>query len=552
MRLDETSDQWWKDAIVYCLDVETFLDSDGDGIGDFRGLIRQIDYLAGLGVTCIWLMPFQPTPNGDDGYDVSDYYNVDERLGTLGDFVDFVRTAGDRGIRVIVDLVFNHTSIEHPWFQQARSSRDDPKRDWYVWRDEPSDQPKGLFFPDKETSNWAYDRKAGQYYLHRFYSFQADLNIENPEVRDELARILGFWLQLGVSGFRMDAVPALLETAGLPEPPTEDPREWLRRLRTYTNRRRGDAALLGEVNVNLSDLASYFGDHGDLLHMQFAFLMNQHFWLALARQEAEPLETVIRELPKVPPDNAWATFIRNHDELTLDKLTAPQIDDVFAAFAPSKDMQLYGHGVRRRLAPMLGGDPDRLRMAWSLMFSLPGSPMILYGDEIGLGENLTLDGRMAVRVPMQWSSDPNGGFSTAAKKDLVRPLATGDFGPEHVNVADQRRDDESLLNWIERLIRRRRETPEFGWGSVTLLETRSPVLFAHRCDWEGSTVIAVHNLGEPTAEATIQLDDDVVAIDDMLEDRDHELLDGCRLKVRLARYGYLWLRVRRKGDRRLS
>src|SRR3954452_15851052 len=552
MRIDETSDQWWKSAIVYCLDVETFLDSDGDGIGDFRGLIRQVDYLAGLGVTCVWLMPFQPSPQGDDGYDITDYYGVDERLGTVGDFVEFVRTAADRGIRVVLDVVFNHTSLEHPWFQRARSRPDGPKRDWSVGRDEPSAEPEGLFFPDKETSNWAYDRKAKQYYLHRFYSFQADLNWSNPEVRDEIARVLGYWLQLGVSGFRMDAVPAILETAGFPQEVEEDPREWLRRLRAFVDRRRGDGALLGEVNVNLSDLASYFGDHGDLLHMQFAFLVNQHLWLALARKEAEPLETVIRELPEVPPDNGWVNFLRNHDELTLDKLTAPQRDEIFAAFGPKKDMQLYGHGLRRRLAPMLGGDPDRRRLAWSLMFSLPGTPVILYGDEIGLGENLGLDDRMAVRVPMQWSDDANGGFTTAAAKELVRPFATGKFGPKEVNVVEQRRDRDSLLNWMERLIRRRRESPEFGWGAVTLLETQSPSLFAHRCDWEGSTVIAVHNLGESRSEATIALDDDVVAIDDMLEARDLEIVDGGKLKVALGRYGYLWLRVRREGDRKLS
>jgi glycosidase len=338
----------------------------------------------------------------------------------------------------------------------------------------------------------------------------------------------------------------------MPDPPKENSREWLRRMRAFVNRRRGDAALMGEVNVDLADLASYFGDHGDLLHMQFAFLMNQHLWLALARKEAEPLEVVIRELPEVPPDNGWATFLRNHDELTLDKLTAPQRDEIFAAFGPRKTMQLYGHGLRRRVAPMLAGDPDRLRLAWSLMFSLPGTPVILYGDEIGMGENLDLDGRMAVRVPMQWSDDKNGGFSNAAKKDLVRPLVKGELGPNRVNVADQRRDTDSLLNWMERLIRRRHESPEFGWGTVTLLETTAPALFAHRCDWDESTVVAVHNLGDGDAEATLDLGADVVDIDDMLEERQHNVLAGGKLKVRLAAYGYLWLRVRRKGDRRLS
>jgi trehalose synthase len=550
MRIDETSDQWWKNAVVYCLDVETFLDTDGDGVGDLNGVSRQIDYLAGLGVTCVWLMPFQPSPNRDDGYDVADYYGVDPRLGTPGEFVELVRTAQDRGIRIVIDLVANHSSDEHPWFQEARADRDSPRRGWYVWRDEPSDEPRGLFFPDRETSNWAYDEEAQQWYLHRFYSFQPDLDTANEEVRDEIARVAGYWLQLGVAGFRLDAVPAMLETEGLPERVKDDPREWLRRFRTFVNRRRGDAVLIGEVNVNLADLAGYFGSDGDLLHMQFAFLLNQHTWLALARESAEPLETVIRELPKVPPDNAWATFLRNHDELSLDKLTGPQRDEVFAAFAPDEEMQLYGHGVRRRLAPMLQGDPARLRLAWSLMLSLPGTPVIVYGDEIGMGDNLELDGRMSVRPTMQWSDDDNGGFSTADPADVVRPPASGDYGPAHVNVAAQSRDPDSLLAFMQRLIRRRRETPELGWGTSTLLETEAPAIFAHRCDWDGSTVVTVHNLAKKTAKATLDLGGDAIGVDDLLEQRDHEVVEGGRLDVTLGAYGYLWLRVLRgpEGD----
>ena len=537
MRLDETSDQWWKNAVVYCLDIETFCDSDGDGVGDLTGLIRQIDYLAGLGITCIWLMPFQPTPNRDDGYDVTDYYGIDERLGTPGQFVELIRTAADRGIRVIVDLVVNHTSDQHPWFQEARSDPEAPHRGWYVWRDEPSNEPKGLFFPNKETSNWAYDRKAKQYYLHRFYSFQPDLNTANPDVRDEIASVMGYWLQLGVSGFRIDAVPALLETEGMPERVKQDPREWLRRMRTFVNRRRGDAVLLGEVNVALADLAGYFGEHGDLLNMQFGFLLNQHLWLALAREQAEPIEIVIRELPEVPPDNAWANFLRNHDELTLDKLTAPQRDEIFAAFGSDPDMQLYGHGLRRRLAPMLDGDPDRVRLAWSALFSLPGTPVILYGDEIGIGDNLEeLDDRMSVRVPMQWVPD---------QPPMERPQAKGKFGPKKVNVAEQQRDPDSLLRWMERLIRCRRENPEFGWGKIELLETDAQSLFAHRCSWQGSEVVAVHNLSKANAKATLELGEEVVGADDLLEAREHSVAKGGKLEVKLGGYGYLWLKVRR-------
>jgi trehalose synthase len=556
MRLDHTSDLWWKNAIVYCLDIETYLDGDGDGIGDFKGLIRQIDYLAGLGVTCLWLMPFYPSPNKDDGYDISDFYGVDPRLGSQGEFVELVRTASDRGIKVIVDLVVNHTSDEHPWFQAARADPDSPFRSFYVWRDEPSEEPAGISFPDRETSNWERDAKAGQYYLHRFYRFQPDLNVANPAVRDEIAKIAGFWLQLGVAGFRMDAVPFLLETEGITGLVDGDPHEWLRALRSFVVRRRGQAMLLGEVNAELKALARFFGDEdGDQLHMQFAFLLNQHLWLSLAREEAEPLEGVIRSLPPAPADNTWATFLRNHDELSLDKLTGPQREEIFAAFGPDESMQLYGHGLRRRAAAMLGGDGARLRMAWSLMLSLPGTPIIFMGDEIGMGENLDIPDRMSVRVPMQWTDGPNGGFSTAAASQLVRPMVSGKLGPSKVNVAAQRRDPDSLLNWIERLIRRRKETPEFGWGTSSLIETAAPAVFAHRCEWQGSRVAAVHNLSARRADVTLDLGvekGEKIEIEDLLEERDHKPRRDGSLDVELEGYGYLWLRVLRADQRALS
>ena len=546
MRLDYTSDLWWKNAVVYCLDVETYADSDGDGVGDFRGLIDKVDHLADLGVTCLWLMPFYPSPNRDDGYDISDYYGVDPRLGTLGDVVEFLRTARDRGIRVIADLVVNHTSDEHPWFTESRSSRDAARRDWYVWRPEPSDHPAGLAFPDKETSNWQRDRRTGEYYLHRFYHFQPDLNIANPAVRDEICKIAAFWLALGVSGFRMDAVPFLLEVDGIPEHMDGDPKRWLRSLRSFVGRRNGDALLLGEVNTAMKDLSSYFGDaDGDALHMEFAFLLNQSLWLSLARGEAEPLESIIGALPVVPHDNAWATFLRNHDELTLDQLTVSQRDEVFAAFGPKPAMQLYGHGLRRRTATMLGGDGPRLRMAWSLMFSLPGTPVVFMGDEIGMGEQLRIPDRYAVRVPMQWSHGRNGGFSTAAAGDLVRPLAGGAFGPAAVNVADQRRDPGALLGFFRRLTRVRRETPELGWGSSTLIETADPALFAHRVEWEGSVVIAIHNLADRPATADLDLGPGATGVHDLLADAEVPARRG-RLSVSLEPYGGRWLRVRRR------
>src|SRR4051794_11429841 len=491
VRIDFTADLWWKNAVFYCLDVETFMDGDGDGCGDFTGLINQVDYLAGLGVTCIWLMPFYPTPNRDDGYDISDYLAVDPRLGTLADFVEFMRTAHDRGLRVIVDLVVNHTSDEHPWFQAARSSPESQYRDYYVWRkDKPDEPPGSVAFPGEETSIWQHDRRAGAYYLHQFYRYQPDLNIANARVRDEIAKIMGFWLHQGVSGFRVDAVPALVQVTNRSEAPDFDPQAYLRELRSFMARRVADAMWLGEANVEPDQERRFLGGgEGDALNMLFNFTVMQATYLSLARGSAEPLEEQLRRLPKIPTDTQWANFLRNHDELTLDKLTVSQREEVFAAFGAEADMQLYGHGLRRRLAPMLEGDQRRLRMLFSLLFSLPGTPVLFYGDEIGMGENLSLPDRLAVRTPMQWTADAGGGFSNAPASRLVRPPAEGRFGPDVVNVADQRRDPDSLLAFVSRLIRRRRETPELGWGTWQLVESRAQSLLAHRCEWEGSTVI---------------------------------------------------------------
>ena len=538
MRMSPTSDLWWKNAVIYCLDVETFRDADGDGCGDLAGLIERIDHVAQLGATCVWLMPLYPTPNQDDGYDITDYLGVDPRLGDLGDVAEAIRHANDRGLRVLADLVFNHTSIEHPWFQAARASRESPYRDYYVWTDDPS-SVRGT-----TEDNWTWDEQAGQHYMHRFQPFQPDLNIVNPAVREQITKTVGFWLKLGVSGFRMDAVPFMLEEVGGDQPDSGDGRRWLHALREYAGRRRAGAMLMGEVNVAVDDLAAYFEDHGDALHLQLGFLINQRLWLSLARGEAAPLEDLIRRLPVPPHDSGWATFLRNHDELTLDKLSQTERDDVFAAFGPEQDMQIYGHGIRRRVASMLGGDGPRLRMAWSLMLTLPGTPVLLYGDEIGMGEQLALEGRMSVRTPMQWAPGPTGGFSTAEPGRLVRPLPGGDFGPDRVNVGVQRREPGSLLAFMTRLIHRRREAPELGLGASTLLENEPPALFAHRCDWQGSSVFAIHNLSDGTVTAELDLDGDITGVDDLLELREHRVEAG-KLRVELDAYGYLWLRARR-------
>ncbi|OUC93303.1 alpha-amylase family protein [Streptosporangium minutum] len=537
MRLTYTADLWWKNAVVYCLDVETYKDGNGDGIGDFRGLTQQIDHLDRLGVTCIWLMPFFPTPNRDDGYDITDFYSVDPRLGTLGDFVEFMRTARDRGIRVIADLVVNHTSDEHPWFKEARSSRDSAKRDWYIWQDDPDPvDPKDLVFPDKEDSIWELDEKTGQYYLHSFYRFQPDLNVANPEVRDEIARIVGFWMELGLSGFRVDAVPFLIEGIG------PDPHEFLADLRAFMNRRDGTSILLGEVNLPYPDLMEYFGDgNGDQVTMCFDFIGMQRFHLSMARQNPQPLADSLRERPAPPDDSHWATFVRNHDELTLDKLTEAEKHEVFDAFGPDKDMQVYDRGLRRRLPPMLGGDQRRLKLAYSVLFSLPGTPVLFYGEEIGLGENLEAEGRMAVRIPMQWSR--SGGFSPDPK--TVVPTPDGEYGPRHVNVDDQRRDPDSMLKWITMLVSRYRESPELAWGHYEVLDAGDEAVLAHRADAEGGTVIAVHNFADREAEVELVLRDldRCEVLTDLLVDGTLDLPSDGRVTFALEPYGTRWLRA---------
>jgi trehalose synthase len=543
-----SSDVWWKNAVFYCLDVETFLDSDGDGCGDFPGLCERVDYLRGLGIDCLWLMPFYPSRQRDDGYDITDFYGVDPRLGTHGDVLDVVRTARGGGMRVIADLVMNHTSNEHPWFREARRGRDSPFHDFYVWRDEkPEEKPGDVVFPDKEDSNWAFDEEAGRWYLHRFYSHQPDLNVANPEVRDEIAQTTGFWLEQGLSGFRVDAVPFLIEPSGTPRENRQDPHELLRDLRRYIGRRNGEAVLLGEVNLAPAQQRQFMGDEdGDEVQVILSFTVNQAMYLSLAREDAGPLARALEALPPIPEDCQWANFVRNHDELTLDKLSEEERAEVFAAFGPEKELQLYGRGLRRRLPTMLGGDDRRMRLVYSLAFSLPGTPVLFYGEEIGMAENLAIEGRYSVRAPMQWSDDPQAGFTTA--DEPCRPLVDeGPFGFREVNAARQRRDPDSLLNWMERLIRRRRECPELGWGEWTLLDAGDAAVFAHRSDWEGSSIVAVHNLAARNASAHLVLEGEGELVD-LFHDEDHALEAG-EVTLDLPPYGGSWFRIRRPGSR---
>lgn len=551
MRQSDTSDLWWKTAVVYCLDVDRYVDLDGDGRGDLQGLVERIDYLANLGVTCLWLMPIYPTPGLDNGYDVSDYYGIDPAVGSHGDLVELIRTAKDRGIRVILDLLVNHTSERHPWFRSARRSRNSPFRDYYIWSDEiPKNSPEPAF-PGEEDGVWEWEEQTEQYYLHSFYRHQPDLNVANPRVRDELAKIVGFWLQLGVSGFRLDAVPSFLDSAASGTGAAERAQKVLRDLRVFAQRRSAEAVLLGEVNLPHSEQLAYFGEDGDGgLHMQFDFPVNQAIYLSLTRRDPAPLIAALRSRPALASESQWANFVRNHDELTLDQLSEEERQEVFAEFGPEEAHQIYGRGLRRRLPSMLRGDPRWIRMVYSLLFSLPGTPVLLYGEEIGMGENLDVPGRAAVRPPMQWSSD--GGFSEAPRSRHVVHSPEGAFSPQYVNVQDQLREPDSLLNHIQMLAHTYRRSPEIGWGELEVLDPGVEGVLAHGCHSDVGRFIAVHNFTEEPASVTLALTDEEpgVFLLDLADGQRFPIEDGA-VALDLVAFGAMRLRVCRPGDRRL-
>jgi maltose alpha-D-glucosyltransferase/alpha-amylase len=538
-----TSDLWWKNAVIYCADVATWTDSDGDGVGDLAGLTRRLDYLSGLGITTLWLMPFYPSPLGDDGYDITDYYAVDPRLGSLGDFVEMIRTADNLGIRVLIDLVLSHTSSQHPWFQQARRDRGSRYRDYYRWSDTRQEQPSEVAFPGEQKGTWTYDDAAGQWYMHRYFDFMPDLNITEPNVLDEMHKILGFWLELGISGFRVDSLQFMIETLGTNA--KAQPVTYLRSLVEFLERRRGDAIFLGEANVSAGEQQRYFAvDGGDGVQMLFDFRTCAAQWLAHARGSAAPLIDALDSRPSHPEQAQFANFCRHHDELNLGMLSDRERAEVFAAFAPEDRHRLYGRGIRRRLASMLGHDQQRIRLALALTMALPGTPILMYGDEIGMGEDLSLPGRIAVRNPMQWSPEHAGGFSTAST--LYRPArADGPDGYRAVNVLDQRHDPGSLYSWVARAIRVRRECPELGWGAWRTIKVSDPRVLVIEARWRDGRMITLHNLSaEPV---TIPLPDGLAGLASanqayqVLGDADPAYRPGG--EVTLGRYGFRWLRL---------
>ena len=496
---------WFKTAVFYEVHTRAFFDSGDDGSGDFGGLTQKLDYLRWLGIDCIWLLPFYPSPLRDGGYDIADFLNVHPDYGTLHDFRVFAEQAHERGMRVIADLVINHTSSDHPWFQESRSSPDSPKRDWYVWSDTPDRYLDArIIFVDSENSNWTWDPVAGQYYWHRFFHHQPDLNYENPDVQEAMLRVLHFWLELGLDGFRLDAVPYLFEEEGTNCENLSRTHRYLKRIRAEIDASFPDRVLLAEANQWPEDVVHYFGD-GDECHLAFHFPVMPRMFMALRREEAKPMLEILDRTPPIPTNAQWGLFLRNHDELTLEMVTDEERDYMYAEYAKDPRMKL-NLGIRRRLAPLLEGGRNESELLHAILFSLPGSPVLYYGDEIGMGDNVYLGDRDGVRTPMQWTSDRNAGFSRADFAQLYLPVLMDPvFGYQAVNVEAQLRSPNSLLRWLQRFIELRKQHPVFGLGDYAPLRPPNARIFAHIRSYGGDVVLCVHNLARSAQAVELDL-----------------------------------------------
>jgi len=539
---------WFKDAVFYQVYIRAFADSNGDGHGDLRGLTQKLDYLQALGVDCLWLMPIYPSPLLDDGYDIADYCGVHPDYGTLDDFKTFLAEAHARGLRVIADLVLNHTSDQHPWFQAARADRQSPFRDYYVWSDtDRKFKDARLIFLDIEKSNWTWDATAGQYFWHRFYASQPDLNYDNPAVRAEMLNVARFWLDLGLDGFRADAVPYLFEREGTNGENLPETHAYLKELRRFVDEHypKGGRILLAEANQWPQDVRAYFGD-GDEFHMAFHFPVMPRIYMALARDDHTPIVDILSQTPPIPANCQWCTFLRNHDELTLEMVTPEERDSMWRTYAPEARMRL-NLGIRRRLAPLLDGDRRKVELLNSILFTLPGAPIIYYGDEIGMGDNIWLDDRDGVRTPMQWDAGPNAGFSTrdVPPERLYAPVIADErFGYQRVNVAAQRADPDSLWHTLRRMIAVRKQQRAFGQGACEFLPVENRAALAVVRAFAEETILAIHSLSP--AEQHILLD-----LRRWSGARVHDLLAARTLRevttdphpLALPPYGYLWLKL---------
>jgi maltose alpha-D-glucosyltransferase/alpha-amylase len=495
---------WYKDAIIYQVHVRAFYDSNADGIGDFQGLAQRLDYVQELGGDTIWLMPFFPSPLRDDGYDISDYRSVHPSYGTLEDFRTFLSTAHELGIRVIIEMVLNHTSDQHPWFQESRSSRDNPRRDWYVWSDSDTVyRGTRIIFVDTEMSNWAWDPVSKQYYWHRFFSHQPDLNWDSPAVRNEMWEVMKFWLDMGVDGFRLDAVPYLIEREGTNCENLPETHDVIKELRRKVDEYFPGAMLLAEANQWPADLRPYFGN-GDEFHMAFHFPLMPRMFMGLRLEDRKPITEILQQTPDIPSTCQWCLFLRNHDELTLEMVTDVERDYMYDVYATDKAMRL-NLGIRRRLAPLLDNDRRRIELMNGMLLSMPGTPILYYGDEIGMGDNIYLGDRNGVRTPMQWSAGWNGGFSTADPERLYSPpILNPLYGYPAVNVLSQKRTEHSLFSWMKHIIKVRRSSPVFGSGSIEFLYPANHRVLAYTRTLGKETVLVVNNLSN--AAQAVELD----------------------------------------------
>ncbi len=527
---------WYKKAVIYNVDVEKYKDADGDGIGDFNGLTQKLPYIDSLGFNTIWLAPFQPTPNLDDGYDISDFYSIDKRLGTEQDFDAFMKATEARHIRVIMDLVVNHTSYKCPWFLEAEKDTNSTFHNWYVWQKQrPENYNVGMVFPGVQKEIWSYDTLAKEYYYHRFYKFQPDLNMQNLAVQAEVRKIIKFWLDKGMSGFRMDAVPFVIE---VPQTKGDDfplQFELINNMRNYMQSIRKDAVILGEANVEPKLNKKYYGDNGERINMMFNFWVNQHLFYSLTTGEVKPLQQALEETKNIPQQSQWGQFLRNHDEIDLGRLSKKEREEVYKRMGPDKSMQLYNRGIRRRFAPMI----DNLameKMAYSVLFALPSTPVIRYGEEIGMGDNLALNERESVRTPMQWDSSNDAGFSTAAV--TVLPIIdTGKYAYKLVNVAAEQKDSSSLLSFIKQIIQLREHLPQISYGNWNLIDNKSAHVLGVRYQWQGKVVMTLHNFSNE--EQTVNLHDNHT-MQTALSSFGSNNVDGNK-DIALPPYGFLWL-----------